>query len=156
MTYPTFINEEAMLEDAITLALHWHHGQVDKAGKPYIFHLLRVMGRMETIEEMVVAVLHDIIEDTPVTAEYLLERGYPSNLVRALVALTKVKGESRMDSLLRAAQNPLALRVKLKDNGDNRDPNRMSNPPTQVELSRKAMYDREHEILLQYVQSHAF
>ena len=53
-----------MLEKAIGIAVHVHNGQVDKAGKPYILHPIRIMMKMEKIEEMIAAVLHDVIEDS--------------------------------------------------------------------------------------------
>ena len=58
-----------LLEKALRIAVEAHAGQVDKAGKPYIFHPLRVCARCFTDEERLVALLHDIIEDTEITAE---------------------------------------------------------------------------------------
>jgi hypothetical protein len=59
------------LEHAIALAACAHAGQVDKAGQPYILHPLRVMLRLSGADERIVAVLHDVVEDTPRTIERL-------------------------------------------------------------------------------------
>src|SRR5436190_17301973 len=113
------------LEDAIALAVAAHNGQVDKAGQPYILHPLRVMFRLETEEERVVGVLHDVLEDTPHTVEGLAGLGYPPAVVDALVALTRRNGETYEAFVERVAQNPLATKVKLADLADNLDVTRL-------------------------------
>jgi len=113
------------LEAAILLATEAHRGQVDKAGQPYILHPLRVMFRVESDEERIVAVLHDVIEDTPYTIEKLHELGYSEAVLTALAALTKIDGESYEDFITRVGQNPLARRVKLADLEDSMDLRRL-------------------------------
>jgi len=85
------------LEDAILMAVEAHRGQKDKAGAAYILHPLRVMLYMETETEMMVAVLHDVIEDTKetkkVTIEYLKEAGYSEEVLQAIDCLTRRDGE---------------------------------------------------------------
>ena len=65
------------LEKAINIAVEAHKGQTDKAGKPYIMHLLRVMMKGKTEEEQICGVLHDLIEDTHWTAEDLRKENFP-------------------------------------------------------------------------------
>jgi len=113
------------LESAISLATQAHKGQVDKAGQPYILHPLRVMFRVETDEERIVAVLHDVVEDTPCTIERLRELGYSEAVLTALAALTKIDGEPYEDFITRAGQNPLSRTVKLADLEDNMDVRRL-------------------------------
>ena len=79
----------ATLEQAISLAAKQHEGQVDKANAPYILHPLRVMLNVPTIEHKIVAVLHDILEDTETTIEDLYQFGFQSHIIDAIVALTK-------------------------------------------------------------------
>lgn len=70
------------LERAIAIAARAHEGQVDKAGMPYILHPLRVMLAVRTPEERIVAVLHDVLEDTAVSIEDLRAEGFPTRFSR--------------------------------------------------------------------------
>jgi guanosine-3',5'-bis(diphosphate) 3'-pyrophosphohydrolase len=116
------------LERAIALAATAHSGQLDKAGKPYILHPLRVMLAVETPEERLAAMLHDVVEDTSVTLDELRAEGFPDAVIAAVDALTKRADESRLDAAKRAAQDPIARRVKLADVRDNMDLRRLPNP----------------------------
>jgi (p)ppGpp synthase/HD superfamily hydrolase len=68
-------NLEPLLKKAIKIAHDAHHEQVDKAGKPYIEHPLRVMDNVQTLEEKIVGVLHDAVEDSDLTLEDLVKLG---------------------------------------------------------------------------------
>ena len=81
------------LEEAISLAVKAHQGQKDKAGASYILHPLRLMTRMETDTERIVAVLHDVIEDSAYSLEELSHEGYPQEIIDALDDLTRRKNE---------------------------------------------------------------
>ena len=109
------------LEDTIAFVVESHRGQVDKAGIPYVIHLFRVMLRAETEEEMIIALLHDIVEDTDVTEEELLSRGYPRHVVTAVIDLTRRDCENYSEYILRAGRNPLARRIKKYDLDDHLD-----------------------------------
>ena len=117
-----------MLDKAIAISRIAHDGQVDKAGKPYIDHPLRVMNNMETVEEKIVGVLHDAVEDSDLTLEDLRIAGFSDVIIEAIDAITKREGEKRKDYLNRVMNNPLALRVKIADMTDNMDISRISNP----------------------------
>ncbi|GAA4440670.1 HD domain-containing protein [Actinokineospora soli] len=112
--------------DAVRIATDAHEGQVDRAGKPYIGHPLRVMAALDDAPARMAAVLHDVIEDTHVTADDLRAAGCPAEVVTAVVALSKGDGEAQTDYLARVAANPLAKRVKLADIADNCSPARMA------------------------------
>lgn len=116
------------LERAIAIAARAHAGQVDKGGAPYILHPLRVMLRLFEPREQLVAVLHDVIEDSPVTLEQLRGEGFSEEVLQALAALTKVEGEDYPGFIRRAAQNPLARRVKRADLAENSDLSRIPEP----------------------------
>ncbi|WP_339071470.1 HD domain-containing protein [Pseudomonas idahonensis] len=116
------------LERAIAIAARAHAGQVDKGGAPYILHPLRVMLRLSEPREQLVAVLHDVIEDSPVTLEQLRGEGFSEEVLQALAALTKVEGEDYSGFIRRAAQNPLARRVKRADLAENSDLSRIPEP----------------------------
>ncbi|NMO17557.1 GTP pyrophosphokinase [Pyxidicoccus fallax] len=126
------------LEDALTLAVEAHRGQKDKADRPYILHPLRVMMRLETDEERTVALLHDVVEDTPWTLERLRERGYPDAVLSALDALTRREGETYEAFIERLRPHALARRVKLADLEDNMDVRRLAavTPKDAERLSR--------------------
>jgi (p)ppGpp synthase/HD superfamily hydrolase len=113
------------LEDAILLALQAHWGQTDKANLPYITHPLRIMGRMQTQEEMIVAVLHDVVEDTDITLDDLRMNEFSAEIVTAVDALSRREDESYEAFIDRIALNPLAVRVKLGDLRDNMDLRRL-------------------------------
>jgi (p)ppGpp synthase/HD superfamily hydrolase len=106
-------------EDALAIALEAHRGQLDKAGQPYIMHPLRVMMRMSTPTERIVAILHDVVEDSPTTFDDLRAAGFGEEIVRPVDHLTRREGEAYEELIERAAQHPLAHRVKLADLEDN-------------------------------------
>lgn len=116
------------LEIAIAIATQAHAGQVDKAGKAYITHPLRVMHRLETLEEKIVGVLHDSVEDSPLTLEQLAQQGFPQGIITAIDALTKRQGERYAAYIERVQANPLAVRVKIADLTDNLDMSRIPQP----------------------------
>lgn len=116
------------LEHAIALAAKAHAGQVDKAGTPYILHPLRMMLRLATLEERMVAVLHDVVEDCGITFEQLRAEGFSDEVVAGVEALTRLEGESYEAFIERAGRSPLGRRVKLADLEDNSDLSRIANP----------------------------
>lgn len=138
----------ATLERAIEIAASAHAGQVDKADVPYILHPIRVMLRMDTVEEMIVGVLHDVVEDSSWTTEDLLAEGFSEVSVEAVRMLTKLDGESREAAARRARQHPIARAVKLADNAENMDLSRIPNP-TSKDLARLDEYKKVREILLE-------
>jgi (p)ppGpp synthase/HD superfamily hydrolase len=111
----------ATLDDAILLALQAHHGQQDRAGSPYILHPLRLMVRMRSETERIVAVLHDVVEKTSLTLADLRDAGYSSEVVEAVDHLTRRPGETYQDLVERARSNSLACRVKIADLEDHLD-----------------------------------
>ena len=104
-------------------------GKKDKGGKPYIEHLLFVANKMETEEEKIVALLHDIVEDIEgITLDTLRQMGYSEKIVQAVDSMTKRKGEDYGEYLKRVKQNPIARKVKLADIEHNMDLSRIENP----------------------------
>ncbi|MEE0978697.1 MAG: GTP pyrophosphokinase [Muribaculaceae bacterium] len=103
-----------------------HEGQVDKAGMPYHLHPERVAARCSTDAESIVALLHDTIEDTDITPEYLLSRGFPQYIIDGIISVTKREGESYENFVSRAKQNPIGRMVKIHDLEDNMDIRRLN------------------------------
>lgn len=120
------MDKQELLEKAIRIASNAHFGQKDKAGKPYIFHPLRVMERCTGIDEKIIAVLHDTIEDTGITSDSLVSDGFPAYIVEAIQSLTRKETEPYDDFIQRVALNPLAIKVKIADLQDNLDLSRLS------------------------------
>jgi (p)ppGpp synthase/HD superfamily hydrolase len=131
------------LENAIVLTAQKHAGQKDKSGKPYILHPLRVMLSMETEEERIVAILHDILEDTDVTVSDLLKRGFSEEVVEAIRSVTRRENESYMDFIRRANENEIGRKVKIADLKDNMNWDRIQQP-TDDDLKRMQKYQKAY------------
>ncbi|WP_304507058.1 GTP pyrophosphokinase [Anaerotignum sp.] len=114
-----------MLEKAIILAAKAHTGQLDKGGNPYILHPIRVMLGCKTLDEKIVAVLHDTLENSGLTAEDLIKEGFSETIVDAVVCLTREIGGDYMEYIQKVSKNPLATAVKLSDLADNMDLKRL-------------------------------
>ena len=114
-----------MIELALAIAMEAHQGQKDKAGAPYIFHPIRVAERCHTPEEKIVALLHDVIEDTPVTPEFLLEKGFSQEIVEGVLSVTRKAGETYEEFVTRASRNKIGKQVKIHDLEDNMDIRRL-------------------------------
>lgn len=110
-----------MLELALSIATKAHRGQFDKAGIDYIEHPIFVASQVDSEEEKAVALLHDVIEDSSVTAEELLNAGLPETVVTAVQILSKKKGQDYQTYLKTVKSNPLARAVKLADLKHNSD-----------------------------------
>lgn len=130
-----------ILEDAIALASRMHYGQRDKTGSPYILHPLRVMLRGQSGEEMVLGVLHDVVEDCPVTLDEV-ELKFGRRMRVSMDAITHRPNEPNMDYIRRVMQDPLAHRVKIWDIEDNSAAWRMDGLDivTQNRLQKKYTY----------------
>jgi (p)ppGpp synthase/HD superfamily hydrolase len=129
------------LEDAISLAAEAHRGQKDKAKAPYILHPLRIMLRMETETERIVAVLHDVLEDSKVTVRNLQKAGYSKEIIEALTYLTKAKEEEYEQFIERVKENTLAVKIKIADLEDNLNFERIKEPDEE-DLRRYEKYRR--------------
>ena len=115
-----------MLQKAIQIATEAHKGQLDKSGKDYIGHPLRVMEMGRTEEEKIVGVLHDVVEDTSWTFEALEAEGFSPEVIAALKCVTKLSENENYDDFIeRVKKNPLAVAVKINDLTDNMDIRRL-------------------------------
>lgn len=130
------------LQRAISIAVEAHEGQIDKGGNPYILHPLRVMMSLKTESEMIVGVLHDVIEDCSDKGfgwDFLRKEGFKDEIIDALYTVTKtpqedahlktLSGEDRISAYLifvaRAKQNPIGRRVKRADIFENLNVSRL-------------------------------
>ncbi|MEV1013852.1 HD domain-containing protein [Micromonospora sp. NPDC049801] len=143
MTNPT-------VADADCLAATAHTGQVDKAGRPYIEHPRAVAAMLaEHGDNAVMAgLLHDVVEDTPITLNDLRAAGYPDEVVSAVDAVSRREGETYMDMIRRASAHPLGRLVKLADNRHNSSEERLAHlDPENAEFLRRR-YAKARAVLL--------
>jgi (p)ppGpp synthase/HD superfamily hydrolase len=138
----------ATIEKALQIAAKAHEGQKDKSGLPYILHPLRVMMRVEGEEAQMVAVLHDVIEDTSVTVADLRQAGFSEQVIAAVLCVTHQKDEPYADYVVRCKGNDVARRVKLADLEDNSRLDRI--------LVRPQRFEADVARLRKYVLSYKF
>lgn len=132
-----------VFEKALMIAIQAHSGQTDKQGKPYILHPLAVASQLDSLELKTIALLHDTIEDSWVTKEFLLGNGIPAELVEVIALLTKPKDMPYEDYLRRVKTNPMALAVKKADLAHNTSSERAEG----LNDHRKAKYELAKRIL---------
>lgn len=138
-----------LINRALQIAYEAHHGQTDASGTPYIFHPAFLAAQMDTEEEIITALLHDVVEDTTVTFESLESEGFSQNVLAALRLLTHNDGSEYMDYVRRIKENPLAAKVKLADLGHNSNPTRNANLPPKDAARYREKYSEAKRILLE-------
>jgi (p)ppGpp synthase/HD superfamily hydrolase len=110
---------------ALRIAIRAHEGQKDKSRREYVMHPIRVAERCKDPRAKIVALLHDTIEDTDVTADYLRCEGFPEEIINAVLSVTKQEGEDYEHFVHRAAKNVIGREVKIADLEDNMDIRRL-------------------------------
>jgi (p)ppGpp synthase/HD superfamily hydrolase len=148
--------EDDLLARADEIAAREHHGQVDKAGDPYIDLLRRISRRVAavggSVEQQAAALLHDVLDDSATTLDDLRDQGMPDLVLELVAALTKVEGEGYDQAVARAAAHPLARLIKRCDLEEKSDPDRLArlSGPTRHHLEEK--YQRAFRVLDQAEQ----
>ena len=140
------IKNMKQLEKAIAIALKAHQNQIDKGGKVYILHPLRIMLQMPTEELQIIAILHDVVEDSNYTFDNLKKEGFSVRIIKALQALTKQDNEQYEDFIKRVKNNTLATKVKIADIKDNSNIKRIKNPKIK-DLERIKKYKKALKML---------
>ena len=137
------------LEEATELARQAHAGQTDKAGVDYFGHLTAVRDALEPfgVDAQIAGVLHDVLEDTRVTARDLWLAGVPDHVITAVESVTRREGETYMGMIRRAAADPLGRLVKLADNRHNCDEGRLALLPEGQAASLRNRYARARVFL---------
>ena len=110
---------------AMKLCFEAHKEQLDKSGMPYVFHPFHLAEQMETEETTIVALLHDLVEDTDYTIENLTEMGFGKAITDAIALMTHADGVEYMDYVCAIKENPIAKAVKLADLRHNSDLTRL-------------------------------
>lgn len=135
-----------LTKKAMRLCFAAHAGQLDKGGVPYVFHPFHVAEQMEDELSTVVALLHDVVEDTDYTLEDLARMGFPERALSALKLLTHDKRVPYLDYVAAIRHDPIARAVKLADLRHNSDLSRLSNPDASA-LARVEKYRRAIALL---------
>lgn len=130
---------------AMIIAYNAHMNQYDKAGVPYIYHPIHLAEQMNTETECIVALLHDVVEDTEITFEQL-EKEFPIEVIEALRLLTHDKKVEYIKYIENIKRNPIAKKVKLSDIRHNIDESRLDNI-TVEDISRRKKYKEALELL---------
>jgi (p)ppGpp synthase/HD superfamily hydrolase len=130
------------LEKAIEIAQVAHKGVKDKGGHDYINHPIRVMHAMSNDQEKIVAILHDVVEDSDWTFERLKKEGFEDSVIESLRCVTKYSEEEDYQEFIkRAATNKIATKVKMADIEDNLDLSRLGTL-TEKDLTRIEKYKK--------------
>ena len=130
------------LERAIEIAQEAHKGVKDKGGHDYIHHPIRVMHAMSNKKEKIVAILHDVVEDSDWTFERLKEEGFEDSVIESLRCVTKYSEEEDYQEFIkRAATNKIATKIKMADIEDNLDLSRLGTL-TEKDLTRIEKYKK--------------
>ena len=114
-----------LTKKALKLCFEAHKDQVDKTDMPYVFHPFHLAEQMDDEISTVCALLHDVVEDTDVTFENLLEMGFPKQVIEVLKLLTHESSVPYMDYVKNISFNPIATKVKIADLTHNSDMTRM-------------------------------
>lgn len=127
----------ATIERALQIAAEAHEGQTDKEGLPYILHPLRVMLLVDDPDGRIVAILHDVVEDTDVSLGVLQQAGFSETILQAVRCVTHVRGESYADYVVRCRNNAIAKQVKLADLRDNARLDRTIIRPQRIDADKR-------------------
>ena len=142
------------LERAIEIAQEAHKGVKDRGGHDYINHPIRVMHAMSNDQEKIVAILHDVVEDSDWTFERLKEEGFEDSVIESLRCVTKYSEEEDYQEFIkRAATNKIATKVKMADIEDNLDLSRLGTL-TEKDLTRIEKYKKALKYLKALVNKH--
>ncbi|MBF0422872.1 MAG: HD domain-containing protein [Magnetococcales bacterium] len=128
------------LEKALALAATHHAGQLDRAGQPYILHPLRLMMQLQDKDHQIIALLHDVVEDTPITLDDLRQEGFSEHIIQVLNLLTHRAEHSYQDYIQRLKPHAVARKIKLLDLIDNMDVRRLDHVPGERDWERLRRY----------------
>ena len=135
-----------LTKKALKLCFEAHKEQVDKTGMPYVFHPFHLAEQMETEETTIIALLHDVIEDSDFTIEDLINMGFDKTVTDAIALMTHKDGVEYMDYVSAIKENPLAKTVKLADLKHNSDLTRLDIVDEKA-LMRKEKYSKAIALL---------
>lgn len=133
-------------EKSIEIALYAHKGQLDKAGQPYILHPLRVALKLASEDEIIAAILHDVVEDSDYEIKDLEDAGFNETVIKIVELMTRNKNVSYDEYIGRIKTYPPAVRVKMADLEDNMNLMRIKKPEAS-DFERIEKYKKAYEEL---------
>ena len=136
----------AQTKSALRLCFNAHKSQTDKAGLPYVFHPFHLAEQMDTEDEVCVALLHDVMEDTSFTSDDIRAAGMPEHVIEALLLMKHDPKDDYLDYVEKLSKNPLARKVKRADLQHNSDLTRLDEV-TDKDRARVAKYAQALELL---------
>ena len=131
---------------ALNICFNAHKDQTDKSGMPYVFHPFHLAEQMQTEETTIVALLHDVVEDTDYTIDDLTALGFNKMVTDAITLLTHSDDTEYMDYVAKIKTNPIAKAVKLADLRHNSDLSRLD-VITEKALKRREKYQKAIALL---------
>ena len=135
-----------LTKKALKFCFEAHKNQYDKSGMPYVFHPFHLAEQMTTEETTVVALLHDLVEDTHYTIADLTEMGFPKAITEAIGLMTHGEGVDYFEYVAAIKENPIAKAVKIADLTHNSDLSRLDEV-TEKALSRREKYQKALKML---------
>ena len=135
-----------LTKQALKLCFEAHKEQVDKSGMPYVFHPFHLAEQMTDETTTVVALLHDVVEDTELTFDDLEKQGFGEEIISALKLLTHNDDTPYMDYVTEIKSNKIATAVKLADLKHNSDLTRLDTVDEKA-LKRKEKYEKAIKLL---------
>ena len=141
------MENEDMYQTALQIARAAHYNQFDKAGVPYIQHVLAVSRLCKDPKAKIAGLLHDVLEDTDVLPNTIFDL-FGETVYRALIAITKMGHEPYDAYITRVGMNPIARNVKIADLEHNMDLSRLDHEPTDKDIQRVERYRHSRDRLL--------
>ena len=135
-----------MTKIALKLCFEAHKDQIDKSGMPYVFHPFHLAEQMTDEKTTVVALLHDVIEDTEYTLDDLKNMGFSEDILSAIALMTHDDSVPYMEYVAQIKADPIAKAVKLADLRHNSDLSRLDKV-TSYDLERAEKYKKAIELL---------
>ena len=135
-----------MTNIALKLCFEANKNQIDKSGMPYVFHPFHLAEQMTDEKTTVVALLHDVIEDTEYTLNDLKDKGFTDDVLSAIALMTHADGVPYMEYVALIKTNPIAKTVKLADLRHNSDMSRLDRV-TACDRERVEKYKKAIELL---------
>lgn len=114
-----------LTKKALRISFEAHKNQTDKSGMPYVFHPFHLAEQMDDEYSTCVALLHDVVEDSDITLNDLIEQGFPQEVTDAIALMTHDKSVPYLEYVAEIRWNPIARKVKLADLHHNSDLSRL-------------------------------
>ena len=130
-----------MTKIALRICFDAHKEQVDKSGLPYVFHPFHLAEQMKDEDTTIVALLHDVVEDSELCLDDLVKIGFSDNVIEAISLLTHKKSDTYMEYIDKLSVNPIARTVKLVDLKHNSDLTRLD-LVSEKDISRCKRYEK--------------